>query len=231
MKAFYCQRYYQDTKLQSIISVFLDNNFEELSLEQIHFALRTLDDYIYILTGQPTIKIHFIENSKKTHKGHYSHNYDGETLENETMEIILKNKRYNGVEFLIIYLHEKYHQFQFHSVIEKNKDVEQKQLDIWTWCAEYLDSQTLRSYYEDYLANPIEKDTYLYQYDQILALQSLFLDKKKQKKAKRYLREEKIGTWVTNDINYENAGLTYIIIENAKRSFSPEDIFYRKKRV
>jgi hypothetical protein len=52
-----------------------------------------------------------------------------------------------------------------------------------------------------------------------------------QKKAKRYLREEKLGTWVTNDINYENAGLTYIIIENAKRSFSPEDIFYRKKRV
>lgn len=231
MKAFYCQKYHTDTKLQSIISIFFDNNFDELSLEQVYQTLRTLDDYIFVLTGQPTITIKFIEDSKKTHKGHYSHHYDGVTLENETMEFILKEKRYSGVEFLIIYLHEKYHQFQFHSIIEKNKDVSKEQLDIWTWCAEYMDSKVEVSPYEDYLANPIERDTYLYQYDQILALEKLFLDRKKQKKARKALKVEKLNTWATNDINYDNSGLTYLIIDHARQNFEPEDIFYRRKRV
>ena len=91
MKAFYFQNYAGNPLLQKIVSAFFDDNFDQLSLDQIHFLLRTLDDYIFVLTGQPTIKIILDTESKKTYRGHYSHNYDGYSLENETMEIMLRD--------------------------------------------------------------------------------------------------------------------------------------------
>ena len=231
MKAFYFKNHAGNPLLQKIISAFFDDNFNQLSLVQVQFLLRTLDDYIFVLTGQPTIKIIIDTESKKNYRGHYSHNYDGYSFKNETMEIIAKDRTLSGVDYLIIYLHEKFHQFQFHSVIENNKDISETTLQIWKWCAEYTDGLKGTSTYEEYLANPIERDAYRYQYDQILDLTELYLDKKKQKKAKKELKRLQIATWVDNDINHDNEGLTYIIIQNAKREFSPEDIFYRKKRV
>ena len=231
MKAFYFQDYANDVLLRKIVSTLFDDNFDQLPLEQINFVLKTLDERIFVLTGQPTINILFETDSTKTYRGHYSHNYDGYTFDKESMEIIQKDKNYSGVEYLIIYLHEKFHQFQFHSIVDGNSDISNYTLNIWKVCAEYLERLTGPSSYEEYLANPIEKDAYRYQYDQILTLIDLFLDKKKQKKAKKELKRLRLATWIDNDINAENAGLTYIIIDKAKHNFSPEDIFCKRKRV
>lgn len=224
MKFFNLSDHYASPELISIINQFLDVDFISLSHQEKLEALKDLDNFIYRTTGQPKINIVLVENKQTTHKGRYFHNYDG-SFDNEYMEIVYRNEsELTGVYMLIVYLHEKFHQFQYRSVVEGNPEVDNNTRNIWMWCADYIDSS--KDSAVNYLCNPIEGDAFKHQYNQVLALLNHFVDKRKTHRSViKQLKKERTDVWITLDINMDYVSEIYDMIDRAKANFDPERIF------
>lgn len=229
MKFFNIKDHCYSPEFISIMQQFLDVDFISLTKEEKLDAFRDLDNFIHRVTGQPKLKLVITENKEATLKGKYNHNYDG-SFENEYAEFVYRNEsELHGVNMLLIYLHEKFHQFQYRSIVLQNPEVDEEQLQIWTWCADYIDSTKESSI--NYLCNPIEADAFKHQYYQILEIFKFFVDKKKMHRSVlKALKKEREDLWITLDINADYAHETYQMIERARRNYNPERIFGKKIR-
>ena len=230
MKFFNIKDHCYSPEFISIMQQFLDVDFISLTQEEKLDAFRDLDNFICRVTGQPKLRLVITENKDVTLKGKYNHNYDG-SFDNEYAEFVYRNEReLNGVNMLMIYLHEKFHQFQYRSIVLQNPEVDPELLQIWTWCADYIDSTKESSI--NYLCNPIEASAFEHQYNQILHIFTYFVDKKKiHRSVLKELKRERENLWITLDINADYAQETYDMIARARKNFDPARIFGKKIRV